>query len=495
MNQRMQLLFRRLDELKHYLPRYQSTYGGFKGKIVVSEVQGQHQVAIGRLEFTRERLKRDFKSELVQSTLTVHEFQGPPTMFSEFAFEVRDIGLLVHLPAPADMPVLVRLPQTRSSILNSQESEKFAGICWLTHVIEVWTPRLHVPPMPSTGVDLLGDELRLDPVAHWGNLIILMPTFAGRFPLADELGGKTEAIIEYDSCLISKDDLVLTREILEWNSLWDCVSNSISELQPATNGTTNTSDIILRDLASAQSETLKVYPIHGIGGSDYRIKLLKNDGTLLDVQTVPLVREVRVDLEISQDTLIRNLVAKRIERMTVAPNQPWEERMPRNQFSGQPGVWLTQGSEQQVQRILRFLASAAADYVKVVDPYMDTAILRQFLPLLPHNLRVCLITSSVMKRQAFRSCLKELRNGGRHIEVMQIHRKGSPRLTPLHDRFIVTRGMGWYLGTSFNSLATNVSLVAELTPADAKRLEQQFDDWWGSVVLGSDGELSTKVHW
>jgi hypothetical protein len=48
------------------------------------------------------------------------------------------------------------------------------------------------------------------------------------------------------------------------------------------------------------------------------------------------------------------------------------------------------------------------------------------------------------------------------------------------------------LGTSFNSLASNASLVAELTPADAAGLERQFDQWWNDDVPGKDGRICQK---
>jgi len=68
----------------------------------------------------------------------------------------------------------------------------------------------------------------------------------------------------------------------------------------------------------------------------------------------------------------------------------------------------------------------------------------------------------------------------------------TPTKTPLHDRYIVTQDAGWILGSSFNSLASNHSLIAELTPADAKRLEEQFSDWWANDVIGKDGQPCTK---
>jgi hypothetical protein len=73
---------------------------------------------------------------------------------------------------------------------------------------------------------------------------------------------------------------------------------------------------------------------------------------------------------------------------------------------------------------------------------------------------------------------------------------GGPKLTPLHDRFIVTENSrSWILGTSFNSLDTNVSIISELPMRVTQALDRQFNRWWTDPVEQKDGSQDcNKSH-
>lgn len=231
----------------------------------------------------------------------------------------------------------------------------------------------------------------------------------------------------------------------------------------------------------------------------YRMILTSRDGALVDSRSVPLINGFRFDIEVSSEQLsdsepsaLKNPSWLAKVRSEIDPNRPWRDRLPRDRFLGRPGVWLTKADQETVDGILDLIALQASGFVKVVDPHASVASLDEVVPRLPTNIPIKFLTSNINAKADFAARLAELRAHGYHVEVLRVHRDGGPTGTPLHDRYVVTAGAGWYLGTSFNSLATNASLVAEVTPADARRLEEQFNEWWSQDVLGIDGRPCSR---
>jgi len=487
----MRLLFSRLERLKEFVGRYKAGYAGFKATVLAVD----KRLGIGRLEFTRESLAPCEVHEEIADGLTLHRFQGDASLMSSFPLEVTDMGLQLHMPG--EVVAEASTPQCRSLIQMSSSAEIEYGLAWSIHSVEAWTPAGRLPALPEPeALEQLRCHFYLDVAKHWGNLLLLMPCFGGRLPAADRLGWELEAVIEYDSRLIKLDDLVLVREIWEAGNLWDREANAVSSLIPinADELDDGIPHVAVKDLATGRSLSCPIPPIHGDGGDSYRILLTARGGQLLDARTVPLLNSYRFDIEVGllESSVIKNPRWKHRERSSVDPNRPWKERLPRDRFLGRPGLWLTRADPEEVAKLLELLAAQALEYVKIVDPYAGVDLLTAFVARLPNNIGVRLITSRIDSKGAFLEKLRELRSHGYRIQVLRIHREEGPSGTPLHDRFVVTRGAGWYLGTSFNSLAKNASLVAELTPADAAQLEAQFDGWWANDVRGRDAKACTK---
>jgi len=493
MSGEMKLLHKRLQSLPRFTNRSGAGYSGFRASVL--SVEGR--LGIARLEFLRDPLAPTSEQERLTDGLALQRFEGEASLISQFDLEVADSGLRIHLPDGS--AVLARLPQIRSTIRMSPKASTDYGIQWSTHVIEAWTPSGNIPAPPDQKtLDRLSGELHLNAGLHWGNALILLPRFEGRLAEADRIALDVEAAIEYDSRLISLGDLVLVREIREEGALWDREDSLVAHL-PAAESPDNGSQVLLRDTASDTESVRWIAPIRGDGGDTYRMILTSRDGALIDSRCVPLINRFRFDIEVggtqhsdAEPSAFKNPSWLAKERSEIDPNRPWRERLPRDRFLGRPGVWLTKADQETVDRILDLIALQASEFVKIVDPHASVASLDEVVTRLPTNIPIKFLTSNVNAKADFVARLAELRTHGYRVEVLRIHRDGGPKGTPLHDRYVVTAGAGWYLGTSCNSLATNASLIAEVTPADARRLEEQFDKWWADEVIGKDGQPCSR---
>jgi len=493
MSGEMKLLYRRLMSLKRFIQKHEAGYEGFRALVV----SAGDRLGVARLEFTRESLEAMDKKEAIANTHTLRLFQGDASRIAEFNLEVTEAGLLIHLPKSP--PVLARLPQARSTIHMSPRASSEYGIQWSTHSVEAWTPSGNLPERPDQQtVARLSGELHMDVDRHWGNALILMPRFEARLPDTQGIAVGVEAAIDYDSSLISPGNLVLVREIWEEGMLWDREQSTLGGL-PTSKETETQRQVLLSDVASGTEDSRWVDAIRGDGGDAYVITLATRDGGLLDSRRIPLITSFKLDIEVSSEypfaselSALKNPGWLTRERSEIDPNRPWKDRLPRDRFLGRPGVWLTKADKETVDGILDLIALRASEFVKVIDPHAHIDLLDALVIRFPTNIPIKVLTSNISTKAKFVARLSELRAHGYRIDVLRIHRDGGPSGTPLHDRYVVTSGAAWYLGTSFNSLATNASLVAEVTPADARRLEEQFDEWWSNEVLGRDGEPCSK---
>lgn len=124
----------------------------------------------------------------------------------------------------------------------------------------------------------------------------------------------------------------------------------------------------------------------------------------------------------------------------------------------------------------------------MVDPYLDVDGLTDFVDSLDSDIDVWFITSVLRNASQLESELTRYKNQGQTVEILRImDQNGGPKLTPLHDRFIITeKSRSWILGTSFNSLDTNVSIISELPMRVTQTLDRQFNRWWTEPVEQKD---------
>jgi hypothetical protein len=173
----------------------------------------------------------------------------------------------------------------------------------------------------------------------------------------------------------------------------------------------------------------------------------------------------------------------------VAGEQVWDER--KIDFGGGATSrgWITEAEEAIADRALDSIRSDVSSTVKVVDPYLDVTELTDFVDNLSADIDAWFITSELSNASQLGGELTRYENEGRTVEILRImDQDGGPKLTPLHDRFIITENnRSWILGTSFNSLDTNVSIISALPMRVTQALDRQFNRWWTEPVEQKDG--------
>ncbi|EMA10253.1 hypothetical protein C437_03866 [Haloarcula vallismortis ATCC 29715] len=176
----------------------------------------------------------------------------------------------------------------------------------------------------------------------------------------------------------------------------------------------------------------------------------------------------------------------------------WDER--RIEFGSQQTSrgWCTDADELTVAQALTSIQTEFGPVVKVVDPYLDDDHIIDFIEEIEEDTEVWGITTEPIDTQQLTTKLQSWEAAGRQIEFLRLlDDDGSPSGTPLHDRFILTNGdrlRGWVLGTSFNSLETNVSVISELPQRVVNELDRAFNAWWYEPVDDQRGTNCRKSY-
>jgi hypothetical protein len=113
-------------------------------------------------------------------------------------------------------------------------------------------------------------------------------------------------------------------------------------------------------------------------------------------------------------------------------------------------------------------------HIKIIDPYVNEETLDILLSV-PKNLPLFLLTTFTggeNKERRFVKLCKKFKAERSRFEI----RKTDPK--HIHDRFILTKGKGWSIGTSLNSIGNKMSIITELLKNPRKEAEDIFEDLW-----------------
>lgn len=324
---------------------------------------------------------------------------------------------------------------------------------------------------------------------HWGNLVVQLEDFRLNIEFDDGW------CVDLNADLVDLDDVVVMLERREYGDLlWQ---DSIDfENEPA-NGEG------LRQIAlsyDGDEYTGFCQVSQPAGSSEEVIKVLVN-GETASQDDFPVVRRVVTQINVGDGD----------QRGSSSGDADPPELYPESDLSGHPTVvtgeqiwderkvdfgggttsrgWTTEAETAIVDRALDSIRGDISSTVKVVDPYLDLADLADFVDSLDPDIDAWFITSELSNASLLGRELSRYNNQGRTVEILRImDQNGGPTLTPLHDRFIVTKNSrSWILGTSFNSLNTNVSIISELPMRVTQALDRQFNQWWTEPVEQNDG--------
>jgi len=130
-----------------------------------------------------------------------------------------------------------------------------------------------------------------------------------------------------------------------------------------------------------------------------------------------------------------------------------------------------------IEEIESLLTHDCHGYVKLCDAYCSRRTL-SVLEAAPKALPLTVLTMNVSDENDFIEALSRVRQSGRKISVAVLMTKPG-----FHDRYVITQGLGWTIGTSIKDIGNRDTLIHEIE--NREEVEKMIDDYLG----GSKGTL------
>jgi hypothetical protein len=126
-----------------------------------------------------------------------------------------------------------------------------------------------------------------------------------------------------------------------------------------------------------------------------------------------------------------------------------------------------------IEEIESLLAHNCHGYVKLCDAYCSRRTL-SVLEATPKALPLTVLTMNVSDENDFTEALSRARQSGRKMSVSVLMTKPG-----FHDRYIITQGLGWTIGTSVKDIGNRDTLIHEIENRD--EVEKMIDDYLGGA--------------
>jgi len=384
----------------------------------------------------------------------------------------------------------------RTTILSSEEAEQF-GVKWPSVLCEIWCREEDVPTKPDITPksgsknyenahdaikDLIGFDLDEND-ERIGNVLIFLPDYRARLVKSDEIDYLIT--IEYQSSLINANDLILGRETIEFEDVLLRDTINLSELEKAS----PEGELRIR-LVDQDSKGIVEYAVpseYWVGEpSDDVVQLFdRHTMELMDLSETPLIRTIGFDLSVVSGNLVTT------DRIMVESPKPWEDRTKKKRRPRYIDSMFIRADKKMLKKALDTISKHIYEYIKIMDPYLSVEWVN-FISSLPDNVDVKIITSKPVKENMIIQRLKSLHRSNR-IEIIKIYdKKGDPKGTPIHDRYILTKGIGWQIGTSLNSASKKYTNIVQLP--NKWDIEEKFDFLWdkNNSIQDSHGGYCTR---
>lgn len=135
-----------------------------------------------------------------------------------------------------------------------------------------------------------------------------------------------------------------------------------------------------------------------------------------------------------------------------------------------------------------WISSETEEFLVIADPYFGVAhleILRNVLKA-EHELTVFIVTGGSDKRASIGDFMEELNTAWKNMceqeppktEVTVVYNADDPRKqAPFHDRWLLSKGMGLILGTSYNSLGERTSTIRQLSDRELRVVGEKIEPY------------------
>jgi len=173
------------------------------------------------------------------------------------------------------------------------------------------------------------------------------------------------------------------------------------------------------------------------------------------------------------ETKIRQALAilKGISNKPLIYNKDIPQKPPKEEVKE---ILLPPGSPYTGFRKMENLLKEAKEYVKIIDPYVDEETLDTLLSV-PKETSILLLTAFLGGEDREKRFIKLCQRFRAERPKFNIG-KCDPRL--IHDRFILTHGKGWSIGTSIKDVGKKLSIITELLDNTRGQIETFFDELW-----------------
>lgn len=135
-----------------------------------------------------------------------------------------------------------------------------------------------------------------------------------------------------------------------------------------------------------------------------------------------------------------------------------------------------------------FLSKDTEVYLKICDPYVSKETLR-FLEVIPKGITVQILTAYIKSQSQFERALELLRKN-HDIHVLRV--KSHDGRSPLHDRYILTKGQGWTIGASLKDVGRKDTVISAIE--NPNPFEKRYDSYWRENEIDLDGKKYTLEH-
>lgn len=135
--------------------------------------------------------------------------------------------------------------------------------------------------------------------------------------------------------------------------------------------------------------------------------------------------------------------------------------------------------------VLQRILNHSSRYLYIVDPYFEKKNLEEFIyPLRSADVQIRIFSSKELNKE--KAC--ELRDAIESYNIQPASTRIECRLSrgdkPItHDRYLISEGLVWLMGCSFNDFASRATTIVKLPPAVARRVIESTERWWKSEDL------------
>lgn len=236
-------------------------------------------------------------------------------------------------------------------------------------------------------------------------------------------------------------------------------------------------------VSNDESARYKLDSFEAPGASDEILKISQN-GRLLDEYSCPLIRQVDTTVELglgSASSNGRTLPPTLFEEPTYSTGQRLWNPIVSSEAKGDFETWIVDDPD-DYDEVMDLIYDQLSGPVKLSEPYLRPERLDELIQEGEQDLDLWVVLGHKQNylnsmRSDFEQCVSKAASAGKGLHILWLPGDQS---TPLHDRFLLNEEGGLIIGTSFNSLDSNITVVSEIPEDQSQELEVNFDYWWNS---------------